>query len=324
MALEDAGKEVDVGFTRENPSGLAYENPFAGVPSFLRRKLTKDLTGIDLAITGIPFDQAVTNRTGTRFGPRALRDASTMLAGDMPYGWGFSPLEEFAIADYGDMAFDYARSPDVPSLIEAHIAGVLRQGAACLTLGGDHSITLPILRAHVAHHGPLALCQVDAHPDTWTDDDASRVDHGTFVYTAMKEGLLDIERSVQIGTRIEVEGEKQFGMNRIDAPTVHDIGARQTAARVRDILGDGLVYLSFDIDGLDPAFAPGTGTPVWGGLSTAQAALFLRSLAGINLVGADVVEVSPAYDHANITALAGAYVGYELISIWAWNRRNTP
>ena len=322
MALEDAGKEVDVAFTREEPKGLAYENPFAGVPSFLRRKLTKDLSDIDLAITGIPFDQAVTHRAGTRFGPRAVREASTMIAGDAPYGWGFSPLEEFAMADYGDMAFDYARPAEVPGLIERHIASVLNQDAACLTLGGDHSITLPILRAHVAKHGPLALCQIDAHPDTWTDDDAARVDHGTFVYTAMQEGLMDIKRSVQIGTRIEVEDEIEFGLNRIDAPTVHEIGAAETATRVREILGSGPVYLSFDIDGLDPAFAPGTGTPVWGGLTTAQAALFLRKLAGINLVGADVVEVSPAYDHANITALAGAYVGYELIALWAWNRRS--
>ena len=174
MALEDAGKEVDVAFTREDPKGLAYENPFAGVPSFLRRKLTKDLSDIDLAITGIPFDQAVTHRAGTRFGPRAVREASTMIAGDAPYGWGFSPLEEFAMADHGDMAFDYARPAEVPGLIERHIASVLNQGAACLTLGGDHSITLPILRAHVAKHGPLALCQIDAHPDTWTDDDAAR------------------------------------------------------------------------------------------------------------------------------------------------------
>ena len=123
MALEDAGKEVDVAFTRDEPKGLAFENPFAGVPSFLRRKLTKDLSGIDLGITGIPFDQAVTHRAGTRFGPRALREASTLLPGDPPYGWGFSPLEEFTIADYGDMAFDYAKTADVPGLIEAHIAG---------------------------------------------------------------------------------------------------------------------------------------------------------------------------------------------------------
>ena len=178
MGLEDAANEVDVAFTRAEPRGLAYENVFAGVPSFLRRKLTKDLAGIDLAITGVPFDQSVTHRPGTRFGPRALREASTLQAGEPPYGWGFDPLGEFAIVDYGDMAFDYAKVAEVPGLIERHAASILDQGAACLTLGGDHSITLPLLRAHVARHGPLALVQFDAHSDTWVDDDRARVDHG--------------------------------------------------------------------------------------------------------------------------------------------------
>ena len=298
MALEDAGKEIDVAFTRAEPKGLAYENPFAGVPSFLRRKLTKDLANIDLAITGIPFDQAVTHRAGTRFGPRALRDASTMLAGDAPYGWGFSPLEEFAIADYGDMAFDYAKTSDVPALIEAHTANILAQGAGCLTLGGDHSITLPILRAHAAVHGPFALCQIDAHPDTWTDDDNARVDHGTFVYTALQEGLLDVERSVQIGTRVEVEGEKDFGIRRIDAPMLHDIGAAGAAARVKEILAaaDRSILPLISTDWTQP-MPQVQARLVWGGLTTAQAAVFLRNLAGINLIGADVVEVSPPYDH---------------------------
>ena len=319
MGLEDAANEVDVAFTRAEPRGLAYENVFAGVPSFLRRKLTKDLAGIDLAITGVPFDQSVTHRPGTRFGPRALREASTLQAGDPPYGWGFDPLGEFAIADYGDMAFDYAKVVEVPGLIERHAASILDQGAACLTLGGDHSITLPLLRAHVARHGPLALVQFDAHSDTWVDDDPARVDHGTFVYKAVQEGLIDVDRSVQIGIRIA--NDSALGITRLDARWVHEKGAAATANAVKDIVGDAACYLTFDIDGLDPAYAPGTGTPVWGGLTTAQTAIILRDLAGINLVGADVVEVSPPFDHANITAVAGAHVGYELICLWAWNRR---
>ena len=319
MGLEDAANEVDVAFTRAEPRGLAYENVFAGVPSFLRRKLTKDLAGIDLAITGVPFDQSVTHRPGTRFGPRALREASTLQAGDPPYGWGFDPLGEFAIADYGDMAFDYAKVAEVPGLIEHHAASILDQGAACLTLGGDHSITLPLLRAHVARHGPLALVQFDAHSDTWVDDDPARVDHGTFVYKAVQEGLIDVDRSVQIGIRIA--NDSALGITRLDARWVHEKGAAATASAVKNIVGDAACYLTFDIDGLDPAYAPGTGTPVWGGLTTAQTAIILRDLAGINLVGADVVEVSPPFDHANITAVAGAHVGYELICLWAWNRR---
>jgi agmatinase len=320
MGLEDAANEVDVAFTRAEPRGLAYENVFAGVPSFLRRKLTKDLAGIDLAITGVPFDQSVTHRPGTRFGPRALREASTLQAGDPPYGWGFDPLGEFAIVDYGDMAFDYAKVAEVPGLIERHAASILDQGAACLTLGGDHSITLPLLRAHVARHGPLALVQFDAHSDTWVDDDRARVDHGTFVYKAVQEGLIDVDRSVQIGIRIA--NDTALGITRLDARWVHEKGAAATANAVKNIVGDAACYLTFDIDGLDPAYAPGTGTPVWGGLTTAQTAIILRDLAGINLVGADIVEVSPPFDHANITAVAGAHVGYELICLWAWNRRS--
>lgn len=320
MGLEDAANEIDVAFTRKEPRGLAFENVFSGVPSFLRRKLTKDLSGIDLAITGVPFDQSVTHRPGTRFGPRAIREVSTLQAGDPPYGWGFDPLDEFAIVDYGDMAFDYAKVIEVPGLIEKHARGIIEQGAACLTLGGDHSITLPLLRAHVARYGPLALIQFDAHSDTWVDDDAARVDHGTFVYKAVKEGLIDVNKSVQIGIRIA--NDTPLGITRIDARAVHETGAAATARAVKDIVGDAATYLTFDIDGLDPAFAPGTGTPVWGGLSTAQAGIILRDLAGIDLIGGDVVEVSPPFDHANITAMAGAHVAYELICLWAWNRRS--
>ncbi|MEM8803499.1 MAG: agmatinase [Pseudomonadota bacterium] len=320
MALEDAKGEVDRAVSGAR-TGLAYENVFAGVPSFLRRTYAKDVSGFDLAVTGVPFDQAVTHRPGARFGPRAIREASTLMAGDVPYGWGYDPLGRFAVADAGDMAFDYAGVAEVPARIEAHVAAILAQGAGCLLLGGDHSITLPSLRAHAAVHGPLGFLQVDAHPDTWTDDDPARVDHGTFVYKALKEGLLDPARVVQIGTRVEVEDEAPNDILRMDARSVHADGAEAIAARARAALGDGPVYLSFDIDGLDPAFAPGTGTPVCGGLSSVQAALLLRGLAGINLIGADVVEVSPPYDHAAITALAGATIAYDLVALWGWNRR---
>jgi agmatinase len=319
MALEDAKREVDGAFGRTDLKGLSFENAFGGATSFLRRRYTKDLAGVDLAITGIPFDQAVTHRPGTRFGPRAIREASTLQPFDPPYGWdGFSPLDRFAIADYGDMPFDYAHTADVPARIEAHVAGILAAGAGCITLGGDHSITLPILRAHAKKHGPLALIQVDAHTDTWVDDDPSRIDHGTFCYTAVKEGLIDVTRSAHVGIRTVVEDN--LGIHIHDAAEVHERGALAIAADLKARVGDAPVYLSFDIDGLDPAFAPGTGTPVWGGLSSAQAAALLRGLAGINLVGGDVVEVSPPYDHAAITAVAGAHVAMELICLWGWTR----
>ncbi|QBY00350.1 agmatinase [Rhodophyticola sp. CCM32] len=320
MALEDAKHQVDQAFTRRDLKGLSFENAFGGATSFMRRRYSKDLTGVDLAITGVPFDQAVTNRPGTRLGPRAIREASSLQVFDPPYGWdGYSPLEALAIVDYGDLAFDYADTSGFPALLEAHIAGILEAGAGAITLGGDHSITLPILRAHAAKHGPVALIQVDAHTDTWPDDDPARIDHGTFCYTAVQEGLIDVARSVHVGIRTVVEDN--LGIAIIDARQVHERGPQAVAEQVRGITGTAPVYLSFDIDGLDPGFAPGTGTPVWGGLSSGQAAIFLRDLAGINLIGGDVVEVSPPFDTGAITAVAAAHVAMEMLCLWGWPRR---
>ncbi|MCI2398480.1 agmatinase [Aliiroseovarius subalbicans] len=319
MGLEDASKEVDTAFTRDGFKGLSFENTFGGVTSFLRRTLTKDLTGVDLAVTGIPFDQAVTNRPGTRLGPRAIREASALQSPDAPYGWGFDPLSEFAIADYGDLAFDYAHIDQFPAALEAHFTGILDQGAATLTLGGDHYITFPILRAYVKKHGPLSLLQFDAHTDTWPDDDMTRVDHGTMFYKAVKEGLIDPATSVQVGIR--THNDDTLGVNIIDAREVHERGPVETAKKIKSILGDNKTYLTFDIDGLDPAFAPGTGTPVWGGLTSAQASIILRDLAGINLVGGDIVEVSPPFDTTGATAIAGAHVAMEILCLWCWTRR---
>jgi len=319
MALEDAKTEVDTALTRKGYRGLAYENTFGGATSFLRRTYSKDLAGVDLAVTGVPFDQSVTNRPGTRLGPRAIREASCLQAFDAPYGWGFNPFEEFAIADYGDLAFDYADVPSFPGRLTEHIRTILNAGAASLTLGGDHYVSLPILRAYAEKFGPLSLLQFDAHTDTWADDDMERIDHGTGFYKAVKLGLIDPARSVQVGIR--TDNPDTLGVNIIDAREVHLEGPVKTAARIREILGDSPTYLSFDIDALDPAFAPGTGTPVWNGLTSAQTAIMLRDIAGINLVGGDVVEVSPPYDTTGATAIMGAHVAVEIICLWAWNRR---
>ena len=319
MGLEDAKSQVDTAITRDGFKGLSNENTFGGVTSFLRRTYSKDLAGVDVAVTGVPFDQAVTNRPGTRLGPRAIRAASALQAPDAPYGWGFDVMSDFAIADYGDMAFDYAVIADVPAAIEAHITSILDQGAGCITLGGDHFISLPIVRAHVAKHGPLALVQFDAHGDTWADDAPARVDHGTWVYKAVQEGLIDVERSIQVGIRTDNPDPLAFEI--LDAAEVHAIGPAAVAQRIKDRVGDAKTYLTFDIDSLDPAFAPGTGTPVWGGLASWQAAAILRAIAGINLVGGDVVEVSPPFDTSDITAIAGAHVATELLCLWCWTRR---
>jgi agmatinase len=321
MALEDAKNQIDHAFTRESTRGLSYENAFAGAPSFLRRRYTKDLSGVDLVVTGIPFDQAVTNRPGCRFGPRAIREASSLQPYDPPYGWNFDPLSEFSVIDYGDMAFDYAKTSTVPAGITNHIKTILNAGAASLTLGGDHFITLPILRAYAEKYGPLAMVQFDAHSDSWVDDDPDRIDHGTFVYKAVKEGLIIPERSVSIGIR--TTNPDTMGVNIIDAPEVHRAGPDTVAAKIKEIVGDTPCYLTFDIDCLDPAFAPGTGTPVWGGLTSGQAALILREIAGLNVVGGDVVEVSPAYDTTGATAVAGAHVAMEILCLWGWTRRGS-
>jgi agmatinase len=316
MALEDAKSEVDTAFTRRGLRGYAFENAFGGATSFLRRTYTKDLTGVDLAITGVPFDQAVTHRTGTRFGPRAIREASTLQPYDPPYGWPTNPLEDMAIIDYGDVAFDYAKVSDFPDALTAHIATILGAGAGTITLGGDHFITLPILRAYAAKFGPLAVIHFDAHSDLWPDDDMTRIDHGTFFYKAVKLGLVDPARSVQIGIRTTTED--YMGVTHIDAREVHEGGVAAAIARAKSIVGDQPTYVTFDIDCLDPSAAPGTGTPVWGGLQSWQAAAALRDLAGINMVGGDVVEVSPPYDPTGITAIAGAHVAYELVCLYHW------
>ena len=318
MALEDAKSQVDTAFTRSGQRGYAFENAFGGATSFLRRSYSKDLSGVDLAITGVPFDQAVTHRPGTRFGPRAIREASTLQPYDPPHGWPTNPFEDLNIIDYGDLAFDYAHTASFPQTLTDHIANILSAGAGTITLGGDHFITLPILRAYAAKFGPLAVIHFDAHSDLWPDDDMTRIDHGTFMYKAVKLGLVDPTRSVQIGIRTTTED--YLGFNVITAREVHEQGTAQTVARAKEIVGTTSTYLTFDIDALDPAFAPGTGTPVWGGLHSWQAAACLRDLAGINLVGGDVVEVSPPYDTTGATAIAGAHVAYELICLYHWAR----
>jgi agmatinase len=319
MAMEDAKSQVDTAFTRKNLRGYAFENAFGGATSFLRRTYTKNLTGVDLAITGVPFDQAVTHRPGARFGPRAIREASTLQPYDRPYGWPGNPLEEMSVIDYGDLAFDYAKISDFPNALTDHIRVILAAGAGSIVLGGDHYITFPILRAYAEKFGPLSVIHFDAHSDLWPDDDLTRIDHGTMMYKAVMAGLVDPKRSVQIGIRTTTED--YLGFQVIDAREVHEQGVAVMVAKVKALVGSYPTYLTFDIDALDPAFAPGTGTPVWGGLHSWQAAAALRDLAGINLVGGDVVEVSPPYDTTGATAIAGAHVAYDLVCLYHWARR---
>ncbi|MGJ8545372.1 MAG: agmatinase [Sulfitobacter sp.] len=310
MALEDASKQIDHAFTREDLKGPSFELTFGGAPSFLRRRYSKDLTGVDIAVTGVPFDQAVTNRPGTRLGPRAIREASSLQAPDAPYGWDFDVLSEFAIVDYGDVAFDYGHVAKFPDTLTEHIRGILKADVASVVLGGDHYISFPILKAYAEKYGPISLLHFDAHSDTWADDDMTRIDHGTMFYKAVKLGLVDPATSVQVGIR--TTNEDTLGVHIIDAAKVHEQGPAETVRQIKEILGSRPCYLTWDIDALDPAYAPGTGTPVWGGLTSAQAAAMLRGLAGINIVGGDVVEVSPPFDTTGATAIAGAHVATEI------------
>ena len=316
MVLSNAKTEIDLAFTRKKLKGLSYENAFGGSTSFLRRRYTKDLSDVDIAITGVPFDQAVTNRPGARFGPRAIREASTLQTFDPPYGWDFDPMQELNIVDYGDLAFDYAKVQEFPSLLEQHILKILENDVSTIVLGGDHFITYPILKAYFEKLGePLSLLQFDAHSDTWPDEDEDRIDHGTMFYKAVKSGIIDPTASAQVGIR--TTNEDTLGVNIIDAREVHETGPVQVAKKIKSILGKRPTYLSFDIDCLDPAYAPGTGTPEIAGMTTREMVNVLRGLSGLNLISADVVEVSPAYDHAEVTSLAAATIVYELTNLFA-------
>ncbi len=297
----------------------SHEATYGGALSFMRRPYSRDLAGVDAVVWGIPFDAAVSNRPGARFGPQAIRRASAIFDGDPQYPFGFDPYAEMTVIDYGDCAYDYGRPQEAPRWIEEQAAAILAAGPALFTLGGDHSITYALLRAHVARHGPLALVQFDAHQDTWFDD-GERVDHGSFVLRAVREGLIDPARSIQLGVR--THAPEDCGIAIVYGHEIDNGGAAAVAARVLERVGDAPAYLTFDIDCLDPAFAPGTGTPVAGGWSSREALAILRALAPLRFVGGDVVEVAPPYDHADITAIAGATVAMTFLAMLAAKRRS--
>ena len=315
----DQAFDNDQAITRASLYGTAAEPTYAGITSFMRRRYSRDLTGVDLAISGVPFDTATSNRPGSRFGPRAIRAASTQSAWARHFPWEFDPFDLLACVDYGDCHFDHGTPQDTPALIEAHATRILEAGSALLTLGGDHFISYPLLKAHAKKHGPLALIHFDAHSDTWPDEEGKRIDHGTMFYHAARGGLVDPARSVQVGLR--TTNDNVMGFQVLDAREVHRSIPEQIAERIRARVGEHPVYLTFDIDCLDPAFAPGTGTPVCGGLCSHQALEILRGLRGINLVGMDVVEVAPPYDNAEVTALAGATLAMEMICLYAARHR---
>ncbi|MCB1739262.1 MAG: agmatinase [Gammaproteobacteria bacterium] len=315
------GKTGDQAFTKQSLLGRWSEMTYGGALSFLRRRYTRSLEGVDVAVSGIPFDSAVTFRSGARLGPRAIRAASVQLAELKAFPFGFDPFDTLAVIDYGDCMLDPHHPEGIVSAIEQHITTLLDANVFPLSLGGDHFVTYPILRAIAARHGPVALLHFDAHSDTW-EDDGSRLDHGSMFLRASREGLIDVQRSVQVGIR--TYNDSDHGFEILTAPWVQRHGVDATLEAIARRAGEARVYLSFDIDCLDPAFAPGTGTPVPGGLSSAEALGILRGLDGLNLVGADVVEVAPAYDVAEITALAAASIAHDVLCLLALRRGATP
>ncbi len=311
---------VDAAISRSELKGSNFEMTYGGVTSFMRRNYSKSLVGVDVAVSGIPFDLAVTYRSGARLGPRAIRAASVQLAELLPYPWGFDPFERLAVIDYGDCFLDPHNPMTVRDSIKDHIENMLEYDVFPLTFGGDHYITYPILLAMAEKYGKgLSIIHFDAHCDTWADDEEYSLNHGTMFYKAIKNGIIDPAKSVQIGIR--TWNEDFMGTNILDAQYVHNNGWQKVVESVKEIVGNNLTYLTFDIDCLDPAYAPGTGTPVPGGLNSAQALAILRNLQGVNLIGADVVEVAPSYDHAEITALAGAHVACDIICLLASSKK---
>ena len=318
MAAPGGKPPIDHAFRTTTLKGGAEDPTYAGALSFMRRKYSRDLTGVDLAILGVPLDVTVTNRPGARFGPQAIRRASAIFDGDPQYPFGFDIFEDIAAVDYGDVALKLHSPLTIPEAIELEARAILDADVHLFTLGGDHFITWPLMKAHAAKYGPLALVQFDAHQDTW-EDDGHKLSHGTFISRAAHQGVINPECSIQIGIR--THAPEDCGIEILSAYDVHRLSPDNVAERIRARVGEAPAYLSFDIDCLDPAFAPGTGTPVAGGLSSAQALMTLAGLRDVNFVGGDVVEVAPPYDHADITAIAGATVAQHYIGLLALRRR---
>ncbi len=293
---------------------------YVGIPTFFRAPLKEDLDEVDIGIVGVPYDGGVTSRPGARHGPREVRNSSTMVR-MINQATGIAPHELCRVADIGDAwvpsPFELTGSHDS---IQQAFARIHERGIAPLAVGGDHSISLPILRA-IAADGPVGMIHIDAHCDTGDDYMGSRFHHGAPFSRAVEEGLLDAKRTVQIGIRGSINDRDLWkfshdsGMRVIYMEEFYRLGVDKVLAEAREIVGSGPVYISFDIDSLDPAYAPGTGTPEIGGLTTLEAQLLIRGCQGLNLVGADLVEVSPAFDSADITSLAGANLLFELLCV---------
>ena len=305
------------------------EPRYCGIPTFMRTPLATDLNNLDIALVGVPYDGAVEARSGARQGPRQIRDMSSMIRA-IHHVTRINPYELCRIADVGDVhfkqIFDIAAShADIASFYE----NLYSSGIVPLSAGGDHSITLPIMRALAKDH-PVGLVHIDAHTDCCDEEMNSKYSHGTPFRRAVEEGLLDPQRTIQIGIRGAANSDEcwefgpKHGIRIVYIEEFSKLGVEKVIAEARRVVGDGPTYVSFDIDSIDPAFAPGTGTPEIGGLTTIEAQSLIRGLRGLNLIGADVVEVSPPFDPLGNTALIGATIMYEILCLLAEKINSRP
>lgn len=299
---------------------------FAGSPTFLRLPYQSDLSGLDVAIYGIPFDGAASFRPGARFGPRAVREMSSLLR---PFNrvLDIDPYRLLNCADAGDCPVNPFNTLESLELMANHYERVVRAGVTPLSYGGDHLVALGVLRGLAAARGSVAVLQIDAHLDTWDSYFGNKYTHGSFMKRAIEEELVDVNHSLQVGIRgplfspKDMDDVRALGIDILPMDAMVDWSVDQIAAAIQARIGDAPVYLTFDVDGVDPAFTPGTGTPEIGGFTSQQMMALLHRLKGLNLVGADIVEVSPAYDTAGITALFAARVGFEVLSLLALQRQ---
>jgi len=295
---------------------------YAEIPTFMRAPLDLELRNVEIALCGVPYDGGVSNRPGARHGPREIRNQTSLMR-KIHHVFRFDPFDMARIADVGDVRFANALVPDkAEQEIQTFFERIHEAGAVPLTAGGDHSITFPIFRA-IAKNAPIGMVHIDAHTDTWGEIQGSKFNHGSPFRRAVEEGLLDPKRTIQIGIRGPQNGEDAWnfsvdhGMRVVYIEEFEDLGVERVIEEARRIAGDGLTYISFDVDGLDPVYAPGTGTPEAGGITMREAQRLLRGLRGLDLVGGDVVEVSPPFDPSGNTALVGATLMYEILCLLA-------
>jgi guanidinopropionase len=295
---------------------------FAGIATFMRLPHVEDWADVQIGLIGVPWDGGTTNRAGARHGPRQIRDMSTLMR-NVHHVSRIRPFEAARCADLGDAPVNPVDLHDTLERVQDFYETVHAAGILPLTAGGDHLVTLPIMRA-IARDRPVGMVHFDAHNDTWDRYFGdNKYTHGTPFRRAVEDGVLDPKRTVQIGIRGSLYGEKDYqwgeaqGIRMITIEEFYDLGIDAVIAEARRIAGDGPTYISFDVDGLDPVYAPGTGTPEIGGYSTREAQRMIRGLAGLNIVGADVVEVSPPFDPSGMTALVGATMMYEMLCLMA-------